>query len=102
MSIAMTTKKFQLGYLASTVNAFEALRQNNVTALSLLRRHLSGDWGTVCDEDAYINDMAVQDGGRILSSYLLPDETTVWIITDAEIDEEHTREATTILLPEDY
>ena len=46
--------------------------------------------------------MAVQDGSRILSSYLLPDDTTIWIITDAEIDEEHNREATTLLLPEDY
>ena len=101
MSTTMTAK-FRLGYLASTCNAFEALQRNNVTALSLLRRHLSGDWGKVSDEDAYVNDMSVQDGSRILSSYLLPDDTTIWIITDAEIDEEHNREATTLLLPEDY
>lgn len=101
MSTTMTAK-FRLGYLASTCNAFEALQRNNVTALSLLRRHLSGDWGVVSDEDAFVNDMALQDGSRVLSAYLLPDETTIWIITDAEIDEEHNREATTILLPEDY
>ena len=96
------TAKFRLGQLVSTCNALEALQRNQVTALSLLRRHLSGDWGKVSDEDAYANDMAIQDGSRILSSYLLPDETKIWIITDAEIDEEHNREATTLLLPEDY
>lgn len=101
MSTTMTAK-FRLGHLVSTCNALEALQRNNVTALSLLRRHLSGDWGKVSDEDAYANDMALQDGSRVLSSYLLPDDTTIWIITDAETDEEHNREATTLLLPEDY
>jgi hypothetical protein len=49
-----------------------------------------------------MNDLAVNDGSRILSAYLLPDETKIWIITDAEVDEKHNREVTTILLPEDY
>lgn len=96
------TAKFRLGHLVSTCNALEALQRNNVTALSLLRRHLSGDWGIVSEEDAFVNDMALQDGGRLLSAYMLPDQTLLWIITDAEIDEEHNREATTLLLPEDY
>lgn len=96
------TAKFKLGYLVSTRNAFEALQRNNVTALTLIPRHLSGDWGELCDEDAYMNDMAVEDGSRILSAYLLPDDTKIWVITDATVDDQGTREVTTILLPEDY
>ena len=101
MSTTMATK-FCLGQLVATPAALEALERNNVSGHTYIRRHLSGDWGVLSDEDAYANDMAIQDGSRILSSYLLPDDTTIWIITDAEIDEEHNREATTLLLPEDY
>lgn len=48
------------------------------------------------------NDEAVQTGARILSAYHLADGTKIWIITEAEIDEKHNRQETTILLPEEY
>ena len=96
------TGKFCLGQLVATPAALEALERNNVSGHPYTQRHAAGEWGVLSDEDAYLNDMAVLDGGRILSAYLLPDETKIWIITDAEVDEKHNREATTILLPEDY
>lgn len=96
------TGKFCLGQLVATQAALEALERNNVSGHTYIQRHAVGEWGVLSDEDAYLNDMAVLDGGRILSAYLLPDETKIWIITDAEVDEKHNREATTILLPEDY
>lgn len=96
------TGKFCLGQLVATPAALEALERNNVSGHTYIQRHAAGEWGVLSDEDAYLNDMAVLDGGRILSAYLLPDETKIWIITDAEVDEKHNREATTILLPEDY
>lgn len=37
--------------------------------LECLKRHLTGDWGSVCREDRQSNDIAVQDGGRVLSAY---------------------------------
>ena len=46
------------------------------------------------------NEESLKTGARIFSSYFLPDETKIWIITDAEY--ENRREVTTILLPEDY
>ena len=101
MSTTMKAK-FCLGQLVATPPALEALQRNNVNGHTFIRRHADGDWGILSDHDAYMNDMAVEDGSRILSAYSLPDKTKIWIITDAEIDEEHNREATTLLLPEDY
>ena len=99
---ATTKQKFQPGRIVATPGALEALGRNDTDGREYIRRHASGDWGIVCDEDGQLNDQAVEDGGRILSAYLLPDETKVWIITDAVIDDRGHREATTILLPEEY
>ena len=62
----------------------------------LLARHLSGDWGEVCAEDAKENEFSLQHGFRLLSAYRLSDGTKIWIITEAD------RSATTFLLPEEY
>ena len=61
----------------------------------LLVRHVSGDWGEVPHEDARDNELSVQEGFRILSSYTVGGER-VWIITEAD------RSSTCILLPEEY
>lgn len=98
----MMDKGFQLGRLVATPGALEALQRNNVTGFGYVRRHASGDWGLVCEEDAELNNQAIDNGSRILSAYDLPDETRIWIITDATVDENGKREVTTILLPEDY
>lgn len=94
--------RFNLGRLVATPAALEALERNNVSGREYLKRHSMGDWGEVCEEDGQLNDQSVKDGSRILSAYPLPDETTIWIITDATVDDEGNREVTTILLPEDY
>ena len=62
----------------------------------LLARHLSGDWGEVCAEDAKENEFSLEHGFRLLSAYVLRDGTKVWIITEAD------RSATTILLFSEY
>ena len=97
-----TKAKFNLGQIVATPGALEALQRNNTDVRKYLRRHSLGDWGIVCDEDGQLNDQAVQDGSRILSAYLLPDETKLWVITDAVIDNQGNRQATTLLLPEEY
>lgn len=88
---------FPLGQVVATPDALAALEEANESAMPLLTRHQSGDWGDLCDEDRQLNDEAVDDGSRILSSYVL--EATghkVWVITEAD------RSSTTILLPENY
>lgn len=93
---------FDLGSLVATPAALEALQRNEMNGLELLSRHVRGDWGNLCDEDKAANESALKTGARLMSAYDLPDETKIWIITDAEIDDQHRRYATTILLPDDY
>lgn len=101
MSTTMKSK-FCLGKLVATPAALDALQRNYVTGHGYIRRHAACDWGELSENDAYMNNLAVEDGSRILSTYSLPDKTKIWIITDAAVDEKLNREVTTILLPEDY
>jgi hypothetical protein len=64
--------------------------------LDFLFRHLDGDWGDLSPEDIAENELSLQHGWRLLSSYRLSDGTKVWIITEAD------RSATTFLLPDEY
>jgi len=61
-----------------------------------LRRHLSGDWGELCNEDKEANETALLDGDRLFSAYKSPGLPPIWIITERD------RSATTILLPDEY
>jgi len=100
----METKKevrFRLGQIVATPGALDALQRNNVTAFDYLRRHASGDWGVLCEEDKQANEKSITSGARLMSAYFLPDETKVWVITEAA-DDAGNREATTLLLPDEY
>jgi len=102
MTTARTCASFDLGPVVSTPGALEALQRNETTGITLLARHANGDWGELCDQDKRTNEDALQNGSRIMSVYTLADGTTLWLITDAEIDDQHHRQATTFLLPDEY
>jgi hypothetical protein len=87
---------FRLGEVVATPGAVEALETHNIQPLTLLQRHVTGDWGDVCEEDAQSNTDAVTYGERILSSYRIAEHTRVWIITEWD------RSVTTLLLPSEY
>ena len=88
---------FPLGQTVSTPGALEALKEEGSNGLEFLSRHVSGDWGDLCDDDRRENDLSVMEGFRILSAYRLPRTgVKLWIITEAD------RSATTVLLPDDY
>ena len=97
-----TTPLFDLGPIVATPGALEDLERNGMTGLELLKRHVTGDWGILDEEDKAANEAALKTGARILSAYFLPDETKLWVITDAEVENQHHRYCTTILRPEDY
>ena len=101
MTTTTTTPKFQLGLIIATVGATEAFANTGQTPLPFLKRHLSGDWGDLCDEDRLLNEQALIDGSRLLSAYRLADGTKIWCITEA-CGENGQREATTFLLPSEY
>jgi hypothetical protein len=87
---------FSVGTLVSTPGALLALMEADVTPLSLVMRHVSGDFGDLCDEDRAANDLAVVEGTRVFSSYVVAPDTKVWVITEAD------RSVTTLLLPSEY
>lgn len=95
--IATANKKsFPLGQLVSTPAALEALTAANQSPLEFLGRHSKGDWGLVGAEDGQLNDLALEDGSRILSAYETSLGVKIWVITEAD------RSSTCILLPEEY
>lgn len=93
---------FALGQIVATPGAIEAT--TNEQRITCLFRHMSGDWGVVCDEDSQINNEALREGSRILSAYPIDPaqpskgygDNTFWIITEAD------RSVTTFLLPAEY
>ena len=93
--------RVQLGQIVATPGALEAFERNNTNGFGFIQRHSIGDWGEVCAEDEEANCLAVESGARLLSAYSLADSTKLWIITDAE-DDKGKRQATTLLLPEEY
>ena len=105
-----TFPRFASGQIVATPGALDLLTAHGVSPDTILRRHLSGDWGALCSTDAALNDEALRDGSRILSSYEIAKGVTVWVITDAETDMDEAgnlltsprRLCTTILRPEDY
>ncbi len=92
--IDISDSKFPLGHLVATSNA--AAQLSNEALSDGLRRHASGDWGELDDEDRAENEDALAVGNRLLSVYTSSTGVTFWIITEWD------RSVTTILLPEDY
>lgn len=95
---------FELGACVATAGTHDLIMSGQVNPADLLSRHVTGDWGCVCDEDKHTNNEALAHGNRILSAYPIDPEqpcagygdNCIWIITEAD------RSVTTILLPEEY
>lgn len=93
--------KFALGQIIGTPAALQSLAESGQSPQEFLQRHASCDWGDLCVEDAELNDEAITDGSRVLSSYHTSKGEKLWVITEAA-DDSGQRAATTILLPSDY
>ena len=61
----MTTIRFNLGDIYTTPRANAILEASGQSALEFTDRHRVGDWGSLCEEDARLNDNAVYDGTRV-------------------------------------
>ena len=65
--------------------------------LGSLKRHIQGDWGDLNSEDKKENELSLEKGFRLFSSYKCEKESIkIWIITERD------RSIATILFPEDY
>lgn len=89
---------FQLGQVVCTRAVNDALVDNASFAefvTGCLKRHASGDWGDLGDEDQKENNYALGKYLRLFSAYNYRDKK-IWIITESD------RSATTILFPNEY
>jgi hypothetical protein len=87
-------RKFPMGLLVATPGVLSQIPQAEIQ--QALARHLSGDWGDICADDAQANEQALVDGTRILSAYHSVTGSKFWVITEAD------RSSTCVLLPEEY
>ncbi|SDF82181.1 hypothetical protein SAMN05216466_101184 [Paraburkholderia phenazinium] len=73
---------FHPGKLLITPAALAALRSNGVPVISVMLRHIAGDWGSVSDNDKEQNDLSIAAGLRLLSIYRLPDGNRIIVTTE--------------------
>jgi hypothetical protein len=92
----MSGIRFSPGSVVATPGALEALRASGDDPLAYLVRHIAGDWGELDEHDRRENELSLEHGWRILSTYRLSNGGRIWIITEAD------RSVTTVLLPEEY
>lgn len=91
--------KFSSGEIVQTRGVYSRCMMDEpfaVYVMKCLRRHLSGDWGELGDEDKAENALSLKEGFRLFSAYKNERHKAIWIITEAD------RSATTILFPEEY
>jgi hypothetical protein len=93
--------RFRLGQTVATPAALEAIQRAGQSPTDFLDRHITGDWGDLSEDDREANESSLKDGSRILSAYHTTCGTKIWIVTEAA-DDDGQREATTILLPDEY
>ncbi len=86
--------KFSLGQVVMTRGVAQSIPPAEV--LHALSRHVSGDWGEVCEEDKRENEYSLKKGFRLLSVYRSISGTKFWVITEAD------RSSTCALLPDEY
>lgn len=90
-------KNLQLGKVLMTAGIASYIDEANFhkEVMDDLKRHTSGDWGCLSEEDKLANDNALNNNERMLSAY----DTchgSIWIITEWD------RSVTTILFPSEY
>jgi hypothetical protein len=84
-------QKVELGRLLATPDALSALAESGQSPAEFLQRHAAQDWGELCEEDRRLNDLALVQGDRLLSSYRTKKNIVIWVLTESD------RSATTIL-----
>lgn len=101
IATVITNPRFAWALTKATPGALKALEEAGQEPGFFLGKHICGDWGTCCPEDAQVNEAALLDGSRLVSAYLTLKGVKIWVITEAA-DDKGVRQLTTILLPEEY
>ena len=86
---------FEMGQIVVTSGAVRVLQRLERHPVQLLARHVTGDWGTLPEEDIVENAFSLENGFRLFSAYVIED-AKFYVITEWD------RSITTVLLPEEY
>ncbi|MFM0619418.1 hypothetical protein PQR37_35780 [Paraburkholderia nemoris] len=73
---------FRPGRLLVASDALTALHANGIPVISVVLKHIAGDWGIVSDDDRQQNDLSIAAGLRLISLYSLPDQTRILVTTE--------------------
>lgn len=84
---------FDLGQVVTTRTIADSLEP--VQVASLIRQHITGDFGVLENEDIEANQEAIKHGERVLSAYSVNGEK-VYVITEWD------RSVTTVLFADEY
>ena len=84
---------FSLGVCTATRGAGDTLESHQM--MNMLKRHSTGDFGELCEEDIKVNMDSIKYGARVLSKYTV-NGNEYYVITEAD------RTVTTILLTDEY
>jgi len=87
---------FSLGHNVATPGALAALEKAGQSPAEFLERHQHGDWGAVSEGDRHENQISLERGFRLLSSYRTNAGDKLWVITESD------RSATSVILPSEY
>jgi hypothetical protein len=106
--LGIHTDRFEPGVLTMTPGIAEARQRGIINVGALFKRHFSGDYGEIDNEDKSANELSIKDGACIVSGYNT-DAGRVLIITDAASERtvlpdyvERRRAFTTMMLAEEY
>ena len=94
MKEAFILGAFSLGHVCATPDVAEEVPFEE--QMDALARHAQGDWGDIDQEDWTANELALQEGFRLVSAYRSRNDVSFWIVTEAD------RSVTTLLLPDEY
>ncbi|HUV51623.1 MAG TPA: hypothetical protein VMW64_00935 [Dehalococcoidia bacterium] len=95
----MQSTKFSLGQVVVTAAVNVAIADDPAIAKlvpQLIARHHAGDWGDLEPCDKKENEFSLTRKLRLFSSYNIPGDKKIWIITEAD------RSSTCVLFPKDY
>lgn len=84
---------FELGQVVTTKEIADKLEPEKIA--SLIRSHITGDGGILCNEDIQANQEAIKNGERVLSAFQTS-QGKVYVITEWD------RSYTTILFADEY
>ena len=92
--------KFEPGQLYLTRGVFDECEKDTVFyefVKSSVKRHVTGDWGDMTDDDKAENEFSPDKHLRIFSAYERQGSNKkIWVITEAD------RSVTTVLFPDEY